>query len=99
MFFFTLFAGVTIAVFITWYTKFTRKLMCDYESDEDISYGKHPMSDSDDDDEIEDEDEDDIDKDFYDESVFPKDWFLKSDKEKKEILDKELDEYMKLKKN
>lgn len=71
-----------------------RKLIIDEDIEDEISYGKHPMSDSEEDNDLDDDIVDDELEDFYEESYFPAGWFLKTEEEKKKILDKELEEYM-----
>ena len=92
MFIFTIVGGLLIVSLVQWYSRFIRQFFLDPD-DEEVSYNKHPMSESEDDDDDDDYEDDGMD-DFYEESYFPPGWFLKTEEEKRKILDKELEEYM-----
>ena len=125
----SLIGGAVLGTFAFYYSQLVNWIFSSNDNSfpEDISYNKHPMSDSDseddsdfeleseeeEDDSYSDEDEDEDEfvkfnynnevstkntpcymKDFYEETTLPPDWIIKSDKEKKDILDKELEVYM-----
>lgn len=98
---------VTFIVYITVkYSESIQKLIGIYVDDndvveDDIIYGKHPMSDDDDEYTSDDEDDelDDYLEDFYEETTLTDEWMEKTDEEKREILDREIDEYMYQKKH
>ena len=59
MYLYTFFSGFAIFAFITYYSKFVRKIFKDLEDDEDeICYTKHPMSESESESESESDEED-----------------------------------------
>lgn len=101
----TVVAGFAVATFVFNYSRFITWIFSKIEKENDyedeICYSKHPMSDSEDEDEVEEEEEDedeeeleDFMKDFYEETTFSQEWLNKTDQEKREILDRELDVYM-----
>ena len=91
MYFLTAFAGFLIVYAIM---SVTRSSQVDNSNDENTVFGPR-VSDSDDSSEYSSESESESEdmKDLYDETTFSPEWLAKSDKEKKLILDKELDEY------
>ena len=113
MFFFGIVSGIMTYVFIKKYSGFMLNLFGLNEkledSDDEIIYGRHPMSDSDseyEDSEYEDSDSDSFFeyekeketpcymKDFYEETTLSDEWLKKSDTEKKKTLDRDIDNYM-----
>ena len=119
MFIIGLVSGVVTYMFITKYAKFMLNLfgLNDKleDADVEITYGRHPMSESETDSESESDYEDSDDdslfeyednpvykdeeiscymKDFYEETTLSDDWLKKSDTEKKNILDEDIDNYM-----
>ena len=102
----TVVAGFAVATFVFNYSRFITWIFSKIDYEDEICYSKHPMSDSEDEDEDEDEDEnenededdeeelEDFMKDFYEETTFSQEWLNKTDQEKREILDRELDVYM-----
>ena len=104
MFIFTTFTAVFFTFLALKYSEFFQKIIGVYVDDnvyitDDIIYGKHPMSDSDDESDSDyEESEDDVLDDFYEETTLTEEWLSKTDEEKKQILDKEIDEYMEQKK-
>jgi len=96
----TVVAGFAVATFVYNYSRFVSWIFSNIEKENDedeICYSKHPMSDSEDEDEVEDEEEEELEdfmKDFYEETTFSQEWLNKTDQEKREILDRELDVYM-----
>ena len=111
MFIFTSFTAIFFTVLALKYSEFIQKLLGIYVDDnqyisDEMVYGKHPMSDSEDeeseyseDEESEDSELDDDLEDFYEETTLSEEWLSKTDEEKKQILDKEIDEYMAQKKH
>lgn len=100
MFIFTTFTAVFFTFLALKYSEFFQKIIGVYVDDnvhitEDIIYGKHPMSDNDDEG---DSDYDESEDDFYEETTLTEEWLSKTDEEKKQMLDKEIDEYMEQKK-
>ena len=106
-FFITLLSGIVFGTFIMYYSKFVTYIFSKLDkksvwNDDEICYSKHPMSDSEDEYEDEDEDEEEEEeeeeeeymKDFYEETTFSNEWLEKTDQEKREILDRDLDNYM-----
>ena len=106
-FFITLLSGIVFGTFIMYYSKFVTYIFSKLDkksvwNDDEICYSKHPMSDSEDEYEEEDEDEEEEEeeeeeeymKDFYEETTFSNEWLEKTDQEKREILDRDLDNYM-----
>ena len=110
MFIFTAFTAFFFTILTLKYSEFFQKLFGVYIDDnqyveDEMLYGKHPMSDSEDEESEYSEDEeseyselDDDLADFYEETTLKEEWLSKTDDEKKQILDKEIDEYMAQKK-
>ena len=102
MFIFTAFTTFFFTMLTLKYSEFFQKLLGVYVDDnqyveDDMLYGKHPMSDSEDEESEYSELDDDL-ADFYEETTLKEEWLSKTDDEKKQILDKEIDEYMTQKK-
>ena len=102
MFIFTAFTAFFFTILTLKYSEFFQKLFGVYIDDnqyveDDMLYGKHPMSDSEDEESEYSELDDDL-ADFYEETTLKEEWLSKADDEKKQILDKEIDEYMAQKK-
>ena len=107
MFIFTTFTAFFFTLLTLKYSEFIQKLLGVYVDDnqyveDEMLYGKHPMSDSEgeesEDEESEDSELDDDLADFYEETTLKEEWLSKTDDEKKQILDNEIDEYMAQKK-
>jgi hypothetical protein len=102
MFIFTAFTTFFFTMLTLKYSEFFQKLLGVYVDDnqyveDEMLYGKHPMSDSEDEESEYSELDDDL-ADFYEETTLKEEWLSKTDDEKKQILDKEIDEYMAQKK-
>ena len=109
MFIYGILSGLMTIIFIKKYAKFMLNIFgFDKKSeiiDDEISYGRHPMSDSDSDYEDSDTDSESFFEyeeempcymeDFYEETTLTHEWLKKSDAEKKKILDDDIDNYMK----
>ena len=98
MFIFTSFTAIFFTLLALKYSEFIQKLFGVYVDDnqyieDEMVYGKHPMSDSEDEESEYSELDDDL-EDFYEETTLSEEWLSKTDEEKKQLLDKEIDEYM-----
>jgi hypothetical protein len=91
MYFFTALAGFLFVYAIMSVTRSIR--VGGGDADDDAVLGPR-LPDSEDSSECSSDSESEDMKDFYDETTLSPEWLTKSDKEKKFILDKELDEYM-----
>ena len=92
MFIFATFSTIFILTITSIYFKIFKKNEIDY-SDDEICYTRHPMSDSESDSDDDECEEKCYMKDFYEEANLSDEWMAKTEEEKLEILDKELDDY------